>query len=154
MAFYQYKSGDWAFVKQFAVGQQLPGSRSRYGPGDAVGERALQIGEIELCRPARRTVQVTEPGTCLADRETQGVAIAVQVDSQQLLRVSGGRALFPNRLARSRPINPTPLGHRADEGFPRAPDEAECATRLIADHGGPDVAGQRLRERRGNGVAQ
>src|SRR5439155_21943311 len=63
-------------------------------------------------------------------------------------------AFDPERLARARPIDSATLGNGPRYRFPRAPDKAQRMASLVADHGRPDVARQRLRERRGDGLAE
>ena len=99
-------------------------------------------------------MQVAETRAELSYCEAQRVTIAVQVHAEELLRVSRRRTLFPDRLARARPIDPAPLGDGTRQRFARAPNKTERAARLVADHGRPHLARQRLRKRRCDSVTQ
>src|SRR6266851_2864087 len=100
-------------------------------------DHALQRAEVEHIRPAGGTFPMAESASLLADCKAQRVAVTVELDAQQLLGVAGGFALHPNRLARSRPIDPTPLVDGTDQRLSRAPDESQRLSQLVTDHGGP-----------------
>src|SRR6267143_4758792 len=80
---------------------------------------------------------MAESASPLTDCKAQRVAVTVELDAQQLLRIAGGFALHPNRLARSRPIDPAPLVDGTDQRLSRAPDESQRLSQLVTDHGGP-----------------
>src|SRR6267143_2128593 len=102
---------------------------------------------------------MAESASPLTDCKAQRVAVTVELDAQQLLRVAGGFALHPNRLARSRPIDPAPLVDGTDQRLSRAPDESQRLSQLLTDHGGPHTPpavewlGKRSRERLAQGQA-
>src|SRR3989442_10086618 len=93
---------------------------------------------------------MAETDSLLTDCKAQRVAVAVELDTQQLLRVAGGFALHPDRLARSRPIDPAPLADGADQRISGAPHQSQRLSQLVADHGGPHTTvewlGQRSRQ--------
>src|SRR6267378_2389414 len=97
---------------------------------------------------------MTEPRARLAYRESQRVAVTIQIHADELLRVPRRRPLDPQRLARAGPIDPASLSDGAGQGLARAPHETERSTRFVADHSRPHVARQRFRERRGDGLAK
>src|SRR2546430_17214609 len=90
---------------------------------------------------------MAETGSLLADCKAQRVAVAVELDTQQLLRVAGGFALHPNRFARSRPIDSPSLANGTDQRLSGAPDQSQRLSQLVADHGGPHTTVEWLGER-------
>src|SRR6267378_275439 len=105
---------------------------------------------------------MAESASPLTDCKAQRVAVTIELDAQQLLRIAGGFALHPNRLARSRPIDPAPLVDGTDQRLSRAPDESQRLSQLVTDHGGPHTPptppavewlGKRSRERLAQGQA-
>src|SRR5207248_1922886 len=110
--------------------------RSRRARGDG----ALEVVGSEIGGPARTPLEVTEPDAVLAHRETQRIAVTVEIDAQQLLRVARRLALHPQCLARPRPVDPPPLVHGARQGFGRAPHQSQRAPPLVAYDRGPDTA--------------
>src|SRR5206468_4748341 len=110
-----------------------------FGTGGALRDHAREDAEIEIRRPARSALEVTEPSTVLPDNEAQGVAITVRVHAHQLLGVSRGGSLFPQRLAGARPVDAPALRHRLRQRLARAPDEAQGMFLLVAHDGGPDL---------------
>src|SRR5437879_12646901 len=100
---------------------------------------------------------MAETGSLLADCKAQRVAVAVELDTQQLLRVAGGFALHPNRFARSRPIDSPSRANGTDQRLSGAPHQSQRLSQLVADDGGPHIAvewlGNRTREGLGQGDA-
>src|SRR2546430_16696082 len=90
---------------------------------------------------------MAETGSLLADCKAQRVAVAVELDTQQLLRVAGGFALHPNRFARSRPIDSPSLANGTDQRLSGAPDQSQRLSQLVADHGGPHTTVEGLGKR-------
>src|SRR2546428_9093013 len=97
---------------------------------------------------------MAETGSLLADCKAQRVAVAVELDTQQLLRVAGGFAFHPDRLARSRPIDSPSLADGADQRISGAPDQSQRLSQLVADHGGPHATVEWLGKRSREALAQ
>src|SRR3989442_7010822 len=97
---------------------------------------------------------MAETGSLLADCKAQRVAVAVELDTQQLLRVAGGFALHPNRFARSRPIDSPSLANGTDQRLSGAPDQSQRLSQLVADHGGPHTTVEWLGKRSREALAQ
>src|SRR6266581_3031358 len=86
---------------------------------------------------------MAEPDSALTDPKAQRIAVAVELDTQQLLRIAGGFALHPDRVARARPIDPAPLADGTDQRLSGAPHQSQRLSQLVADDGGPDAAVER-----------
>src|SRR5207249_11203538 len=111
--------------EQVGVRQQFRGSRLRLGPGGALRDGAREVVEIKPRWPTGPPLQVAKAGAALPYREAQRIAVTVQVDAHQLLRVARRRALLPQHLARAGPVDASALGDRPCERLARAPDESQ-----------------------------
>src|SRR5256886_6573602 len=143
--------------QQRRVSQQLAGTRVGIGGGRSCDDGALEVVQGELSRPARRPLEVTEPGAVLAHGEAYRTGAAVEVHAQQQLRVARRLPFHPQRLARPRPVDAAALLAGPRQRFGRTPHQSQGTPPLVTHDRGPDSASavvDRLGERRGHRRAE
>ena len=119
----------------------------------ASDERTFQGRNAARVAPTGRRAQVTEPRPRLFDHDTQGVAVAVDIDSQHALGGARRLALDPGAAAPA-VIGTTSFLDANGEALSARPAQAERALRIIAHNGREQPVGAVGNERSCKGVGE